>query len=63
VQNGQAEFTLTATATFKPECSPPMTVVFSDITIADTTHDISATLEADSWSPQREAASSRPSGP
>jgi hypothetical protein len=44
VQNGQAEFTLTATATFKPECSPPMTVVFSDITIADTTHNISATL-------------------
>jgi hypothetical protein len=41
VQNGKANFTLTATATFQPECSPPMTVVFSDITVTDTTSGIS----------------------
>jgi hypothetical protein len=45
VQNGQAEFTLTATATFQPDCSPPMTVAFTNITITDTTHNISATLK------------------
>lgn len=44
VQNGQAEFTLTVTATFQPDCSPPMTVVFTDITITDTTSGISASL-------------------
>jgi hypothetical protein len=38
VQNGKADFTLTATATFQPECSPPMTVVFSDITVTDETN-------------------------
>jgi hypothetical protein len=41
VQNGQAEFSLTLTATFKPECSPPMTVVFTNVTVTDTTNDIS----------------------
>jgi hypothetical protein len=41
VQNGKAEFSLTATATFKPDCSPPMTVQFSDITVTDTTSGIS----------------------
>lgn len=41
VQNGKANFTLTATATFQPDCSPPMTVVFSDIVITDTTNGIS----------------------
>ena len=32
VQNGKANFTLSATATFQPECSPPMTVEFTDST-------------------------------
>ncbi len=32
-QNGKAYFTLTVTAAFQPSCSPPMTVVFSDVTI------------------------------
>jgi phage tail sheath gpL-like len=41
VQNGKANFSLTLTATFKPDCSPPMTVSFSDITVTDTTHGIS----------------------
>jgi len=38
VQNGKADFTLSATATFQPSCSPPMTVVFSDVTVTDTTN-------------------------
>jgi hypothetical protein len=41
VQNGKANFSLTLTATFQPDCSPPMTVRFSDITVTDTTHGIS----------------------
>ena len=40
VQNGQAEFSLSATATFKPDCSPPMTVQFSNVTVTDTTNGI-----------------------
>jgi hypothetical protein len=38
VQNGKADFTLSATATFQPDCSPPMTVVFTDVTVTDTTN-------------------------
>ena len=41
VQNGKADFTLTVTATFQPNCSPPMTVVFSNVTVTDTTSGIS----------------------
>jgi hypothetical protein len=41
VQNGKAEFTLTLTATFQPECSPPMTVEFRDVTVTDETNGIS----------------------
>jgi hypothetical protein len=44
VQNGKAEFSLTLTATFTPNCSPPMTVAFTDVTVTDTTNDISKTL-------------------
>lgn len=33
VQNGKANFRLTLTATFKPKCSPPMTLVWGPITI------------------------------
>lgn len=40
VQNGRANFTLSGTATFKPKCSPPMTLEFSDITVCDTDHNI-----------------------
>jgi hypothetical protein len=40
VQNGQANFSLTATATFQPDCSPPMTIQFSNITVIDTTNNI-----------------------
>ncbi|MDO7869429.1 hypothetical protein [Nocardioides jiangxiensis] len=44
VQNGRAEFTLTGTASFQPDCTPPMTVVWSPIMITDTEHGISMTL-------------------
>ncbi len=44
VQNGKADFTLTATATFQPECAPPMTVRFSDVTVTDTTNNITLDL-------------------
>jgi len=38
VQNGKADYTLTVTASFTPECVPPMTVVFTNVTITDTTN-------------------------
>ena len=41
VQNGKAEFSLTLTATFQPDCSPPMTVAFTDVTVTDETNNIS----------------------
>ena len=44
VQNGKADFSLTLTATFQPSCSPPMTVEFTDVTITDTTNNISTSL-------------------
>jgi hypothetical protein len=44
VQNGKAEFSLTLTATFQPECSPPMTVAFTDVTVTDLTNNISKSL-------------------
>ncbi|HEU4706037.1 MAG TPA: hypothetical protein VFS64_02485 [Solirubrobacterales bacterium] len=44
VQNGKADFSLTVTASFQPECSPPMTVTFSNVVVADTEHGISKNL-------------------
>lgn len=41
VQNGKAEFSLTLTATFQPNCVPPMTVEWSNVHVEDTTHGIS----------------------
>jgi hypothetical protein len=38
VQNGKANFTLTLTATFQPDCTPPMTVVFTNVVVCDTEH-------------------------
>jgi hypothetical protein len=40
VQNGKANYTVTGCATFQPECSPPMTVVITNILITDTTNNI-----------------------
>lgn len=44
VQNGKAEFSLTLTASFQPDCSPPMTVRFSDVVVSDSEHGISQRL-------------------
>jgi hypothetical protein len=44
VQNGKANFSLTLTATFQPDCTPPMTVAFTDVTITDTTSGITTSL-------------------
>jgi hypothetical protein len=44
VQNGKAEGTLVVTAAFQPDCSPPMTVVFSHVVITDTTSGISRSI-------------------
>jgi hypothetical protein len=41
VQNGKAEFSLTLTATFKPDCTPPMTVEWSNIQITVTAPGVS----------------------
>jgi hypothetical protein len=40
VQNGKAEFSLTLVASFQPDCSPPMTVVWSNIVVADVEHGV-----------------------
>jgi hypothetical protein len=44
VQNGKADFSLSVTATFQPDCTPPMTVVFTDIVVTDTTNGITLKL-------------------
>ncbi len=44
VHNGQATYTITATATFSPDCSPPMQVVFTSLVLEDTTNGISFTF-------------------
>jgi hypothetical protein len=38
VQNGKADYTETLTATFTPDCSPPMTVAFTNVTVTDNTN-------------------------
>jgi len=43
VQNGHADFFLSGTAVFEPNCSPPMTVQFTDITVTDTTTGVTYT--------------------
>lgn len=44
VQNGKANFSLTLTASFQPDCSPPMTVRFSNVVVSDTEHGVSKNL-------------------
>lgn len=44
VQNGKALFSVEVTATFQPECAPPMTVAFTNVTVQDTTNGISTSL-------------------
>ena len=40
VQNGQAVFQLSVTASFQPDCSPPMSVIFTDVSACDTEHGV-----------------------
>jgi hypothetical protein len=44
VQNGRADFLLTLTAAFQPNCSPPMTVQFTSITVTDVDHNVTKRL-------------------
>jgi hypothetical protein len=44
IQNGKANFSLTVTAVFQPKCSPPMTVVWSNIVVTDAANGLSVTL-------------------
>ena len=39
VQNGKALFSVTLTATFQPNCSPPMTVDWSNVSVTVTADD------------------------
>jgi phage tail sheath gpL-like len=43
VQNGKTEGSLSVTATFQPACSPPMSVVYSNVTLTDVTSGITTT--------------------
>lgn len=40
VQNGKAEFNLTLTPSFQPDCTPPMTVVFTEVRVCDAAHNV-----------------------
>ena len=44
VQNGQAQFSLTLTAAFQPDCSPPMTVVWTNVVVSDSSHGVTKAL-------------------
>jgi hypothetical protein len=44
VQNGKADFSVAVTATFQPNCSPPMSVVWSNITVTDAANGLSVAL-------------------
>lgn len=44
VQNGKALFELTLTASFQPDCSPPMSVRFSNVVVSDTEHNLTKRL-------------------
>ena len=44
VQNGKAEGTLSVTAVFQPDCAPPMTVRFTDVSLVDETSGATANI-------------------
>ena len=44
VFNGRAEFELSVTAAFQPDCSPPMTLQWTRVTVTDTDNNVSATI-------------------
>ena len=44
VQNGKALYTLSGTAQTDPQCNPPMTLRFVNVTVTDATNGISVTV-------------------
>ncbi|MEV6328440.1 hypothetical protein [Streptomyces sp. NPDC051909] len=44
VQNGKANFTVVLTADLQPDCTKSMKLVWSNVTITDTTNDLTVTL-------------------
>ncbi|MDP9337139.1 MAG: hypothetical protein M3Q30_28015 [Actinomycetota bacterium] len=44
VQNGKAEFTVEVTPVLQPDCTPPMTLVFTNVTVTDVDNGISVNL-------------------
>jgi hypothetical protein len=44
VQNGKADFTVVVTAVLQPNCTPPMTLVFTNVTVTDVDNGISVNL-------------------
>ncbi|MEU6878613.1 hypothetical protein [Streptomyces sp. NPDC046712] len=44
VQNGKANFSVTVTANFKPACSPPMTLVWTNVVVSDAANGLSVTF-------------------
>jgi hypothetical protein len=44
VQNGKANFSLTVVANFQPDCSPPMTVVWTNVVVSDDEHGVEQTF-------------------
>jgi hypothetical protein len=44
VQNGKSDYTLSATAVLSPSCDPPMSLVFTDVTLTDTTNGLTVAL-------------------
>ncbi len=44
VQNGKAEFSLVLSADLQPDCSPPMTVVWTNVTVTDEEHGVTKSI-------------------
>jgi len=44
VTNGKADFSLTASAELQPDCSPPMTIVWTDVVITDDANGLTKSL-------------------
>lgn len=44
VQNGKADYTIALTAVFQPNCAPPMSVVWSNLVLTDTTNGLVVNL-------------------
>lgn len=44
VQNGKSDYVISVTAVLQPACVPPMHIVWSGVTLTDTTNGLSVTL-------------------